>query len=366
MGKRENPVEPETLLSRLVENALDFLNRAIPELDNAPKYSVIHFHASMELFLKARLMAEHWTLIVSKRKEPEWNQFKRGDFQSVTLDEAADRLKNVIDSGLSSNASNAFQRVKTHRNKIMHFFHEAHQGEEEIKFKKTIVKEQLVAWYWLHRLVTKQWEITFKPWNARIREIDRLIQKHHGEHLHIVFDQLVPEIDKMKEQGHPFKTCYLCNFEALPFQKPQNEEYGLPYSSRCLVCENPSSYLKIKCPQCQATVTFVNDGWSGWECGEKFEPPHLADLLDSSEEPTKEALEIGYLNTGNCGDCDGYKTVVKIKSGEYCCASCLETFEQLEKCEFCGDLDTGDMADSYLDGCSVCSGSIGWEMRKND
>ena len=47
------------LLERLVENAMDFLHRSIDEFSEHPKFSVIHFHAAVELFLKARLMAEH-------------------------------------------------------------------------------------------------------------------------------------------------------------------------------------------------------------------------------------------------------------------------------------------------------------------
>ena len=38
----------------LVENALDFLNKAIGELKDGPKYSVIHFYAAVELFHGAR------------------------------------------------------------------------------------------------------------------------------------------------------------------------------------------------------------------------------------------------------------------------------------------------------------------------
>lgn len=365
--KRDNPIDPETILSHLVKNALDFLNRAIHELDDAPKYSVIHFHSSMELFLKARLMAEHWTLVVSKRKEPELNQFKSGDFQSVTFEEAADRLKNVIDSGLSPNAFGAFRRIKTHRNKMMHFFHEAQQGEEENKFKNTIVSEQLCAWYWLHRLVTKQWEITFKPWIDDITAIANLIQNHHGKYLQIVFGELGSEIDQMKKQGDTFKACYFCKFEALPFPRSNNEEDGLPHPSKCLVCDNPSLYIRIDCPECQRTVTFINDGSSSCECDQKFDPPRLAELLDCSMESTREKLKMGYSNTlGNCSNCEGYQTVVEIKNGEYFCASCFETFERLEHCVFCGQLDTGDMTDSFVAGCSVCSGVSGWERDQPD
>ncbi|MBN1293095.1 MAG: hypothetical protein JXB48_14745, partial [Candidatus Latescibacteria bacterium] len=51
-------------LNKLIENAFDFFERSLDEFEDNPKYSVIHFYAAVELFLKARLMAEHWSLVV--------------------------------------------------------------------------------------------------------------------------------------------------------------------------------------------------------------------------------------------------------------------------------------------------------------
>uniref|UniRef100_E6QVY9 HEPN domain-containing protein n=1 Tax=mine drainage metagenome TaxID=410659 RepID=E6QVY9_9ZZZZ len=43
---------------KLVDNAFDFLDKAGREFKSEPKYSVIHFYAALELFLKARLLHE--------------------------------------------------------------------------------------------------------------------------------------------------------------------------------------------------------------------------------------------------------------------------------------------------------------------
>ncbi len=56
----------EEMFNRLVENAFDFLFKAISEIEGQPKYSVIHFYAAVELFVKARLMKEHWSLVISQ------------------------------------------------------------------------------------------------------------------------------------------------------------------------------------------------------------------------------------------------------------------------------------------------------------
>lgn len=44
----------------LVRNAIEFLQRSMKELENQPKYAVIDFCTALELFLKARLLKEHW------------------------------------------------------------------------------------------------------------------------------------------------------------------------------------------------------------------------------------------------------------------------------------------------------------------
>jgi hypothetical protein len=64
----------------LARNAFDFLEREIVEFDQASKYSVIHLYAAVEMLLKARLMREHWSLIVSKPEQANLAKFMAGDF----------------------------------------------------------------------------------------------------------------------------------------------------------------------------------------------------------------------------------------------------------------------------------------------
>ena len=78
----KSPVKLEDYFSRLVDNALNFLSRSIEDLQQSPKYSVIHFYAAVELFLKARLMKEHWSLVVTKPQDADWEKFVAGDFQA--------------------------------------------------------------------------------------------------------------------------------------------------------------------------------------------------------------------------------------------------------------------------------------------
>lgn len=108
--------EHQKMLKHLVGNAIDFLGKSISELQQSPKYSVINLHAAIELLLKARLMAEHWSLNVSPRKEPDRAEFQHGKFISVMLEEAAKRLEKIAQSGLSGKQMDVFRSVSKHRN----------------------------------------------------------------------------------------------------------------------------------------------------------------------------------------------------------------------------------------------------------
>jgi hypothetical protein len=81
----------------LVANALDFLRRAIDEVKDHPKYSVIHFCAGIEQLLKARLLHEHWSLVVTKPGETSKQKFNSGEFESVTMKQCFERLEKVCE-----------------------------------------------------------------------------------------------------------------------------------------------------------------------------------------------------------------------------------------------------------------------------
>lgn len=355
----------QDLLERLVENAMDFLSQSIAEFDGHPKYSVIHFHAAIELFLKARLMAEHWSLVVSKRKDPDWDKFVAGDFMSVTLDEAADKLDKIVRSGLSKQELETFRRLTKHRNKMVHFFHEAVSAEENEKLRQAIAKEQLTAWYLLHKVLTARWSDVFSPWSDKLEQIDESLRKLH-EFLQVVFDQLGPEIKKREDNGAVFKDCPSCGF---PSQE-HTDEIGELYEAQCLVCGLTDKCLTIECPDCGTPVSFVNEGFG--ECGgckRKFEPEHLAEELTDDGAAHIAAMEgDDSWEPGNCSNCDGYHTVVRLDDDgdKYLCTSCFSEFDSIQCCGWCNELNTGDMEHSYWAGCNHCDGKAGWDSDRDD
>ena len=120
---------PDKLFDQLVRNAIDFMEKSNDQLDTAPKYAVINFCSAVELFLKARLLAEHWSLIItdidkgSKNKKINFERFKSGNFQSVNLKTSIERLRNIVGVKISSNEEDSFTKVQQYRNMLVHFFH---------------------------------------------------------------------------------------------------------------------------------------------------------------------------------------------------------------------------------------------------
>ncbi len=347
----------EEMFNRLVENAFDFLFKAIFEIKAQPKYSVIHFYAAVELFLKARLMDEHWSLVISKKQEADWEKFISGDFQSVTLTEAANKLKKVVRSGLSNAEIAAFKNVANDRNKMVHFFHVAHSEEESDKFKRDIVKKQLKAWFFLHQLLINKWKAEFSSWDEKISEIDKELKKLHA-FLQVIFDNLESKIEDNKKKGVLYKKCHSCCYDA----QELSEEKNIIYEAKCLVCGLVEKCLNIQCPECGGTVAIKEGGFGECQsCAKHFESEDIAGQLIDGGAAHIAAMEgDNSWGMGNCSDCDGYHTVVRTEKDEWICASCLGVFESLEVCGWCNELNTGDMEHSYVAGCNYCGGMAGW------
>src|SRR4051812_16119935 len=89
VSKGAGPALPDPTFDGLVKNALSFLTSSLAALQSNSKGSVIDFYTAVELFLKARLVHEHWTLAVDSR--PDLKSFLSGDFVSVGFKESCQR-----------------------------------------------------------------------------------------------------------------------------------------------------------------------------------------------------------------------------------------------------------------------------------
>lgn|ERR1017187_2903694 len=125
----------------LLENGLDFLLSSLEHLTAASaypktpvekirqaadqkrhlKYALIHLCSSIELIFKERLRQEHWTLVFKDISKASRDAYDSGDFQSVTFQEAQDRLVGICEIEFTQNQRRDLKNLRDRRNKVEHF-----------------------------------------------------------------------------------------------------------------------------------------------------------------------------------------------------------------------------------------------------
>lgn len=125
----------------LLENGLDFLLSSLEHLTaasiypNTPaekirqatdqkrhlKYALLHLCSSIELIFKERLRQEHWTLVFKDISKARRHAYDSGDFQSVTFQEAQDRLVGICEIEFTQNQLRDLKSRRERRNKVEHF-----------------------------------------------------------------------------------------------------------------------------------------------------------------------------------------------------------------------------------------------------
>lgn len=351
----DNKLDSEAMFEDLVKNGLDFLRHSVSQLERNPKYSVISFYSAVEIFLKARLMLEHWTLVLARPDQADIVRFKDGDFVSINLEEAAVRLQKVVGYKLDKDELDCFNGLRKHRNKLVHFFHAAQLKKPSKKALIEVVAEQCRGWYYLHRLLRKTWALEFSKLSMEIRELDELMHTHK-KYLQAKFDAIVPEISILRDQGHKISICPSCNLEA---RIAHDEGHSLFYL-KCRVCYAGSNALNLECPTCRKEFTFYSDeGGLCKACDEKVDVQLLFDHYGGLQSPKEKATEPDPEYCTYCGALSG-PTVIPWDD-EYLCLSCLALHDTVEQCEWCSERIAGELKASYASGCPLCDGRLGYE-----
>ena len=332
----------------LVRNAIDFLKMSVQEIENRPKYSVIHFAMAVELFLKARLLREHWSLVVSKIERASLQSFRNGEFSSVTVDECLQRLGNIANVTLLAHESESFRAIRDHRNKLVHFFHPQYESPVDKQLLPQIVLEQIKAWFYLHRLLTVRWANHFAPYVAQIAKLEKMLQKNRQQFLAGKFKALRPEIEAERKQGQEFDECVICKFEAARIEKV----YTPLFARNCLVCSWSFNFLKVSCPKCRKEVRVESeDGGECEDCELKLDFDYLMEKFGPNDRPDEES-SVAY-----CSLCENFEaSVVPFGNNKNLCLNCLELHSEVDSCGWCGDLITGDTDGTSIGGCFRCDG----------
>jgi hypothetical protein len=125
------PAEPtevprgEDFLFEPVENGLDYMVSVVQLLEGNPtsrdlKYAVLHLCAALEVLLKARLLAEDWTLVFEDTKGATKEALETGAFRSVGIKDAVSRLR-PLGILISERDHSIILRAFDKRNALQHF-----------------------------------------------------------------------------------------------------------------------------------------------------------------------------------------------------------------------------------------------------
>lgn len=344
-------VTSQQLFDSLVQNAIDFLNQSVADLQANPKYSVINFCASIELFLKARLMIEHWALIYDEPKDANKTRFLDGDFKSASIDETLRRLKKIAYVQISDKAEKSFYELREHRNKLMHFFHPQYTNPPNEKVIEGIVAEQCKGWLHLHRLLTNDWKNEFTQYLGELDNLNRLMLKQRS-FLQAKYESVLPDISKGIERGATFLVCKSCGFQASRIS--ENDEPLI--KTICVVCDYQDKYLIASCPTCGNDI-YVYDMGEGVceQCETEIEVDYMIRTFENKE--------FGESSRAYCDQCEfvDQPTAIQLDYDEWVCLFCLSKHNQAGHCEWCSDFVTGDTSDSYFSGCVMCEGRSGWD-----
>jgi hypothetical protein len=355
MASIESPFE------QLVANALDFAEASIRQLESEPKFSAINFYTSLELFLKARLVHEHWSLAVSNLQKASKEEFHQADFQSIGLDEAKLRIKNTLPAGeaLTDGESKAYEALRRRRNKAVHFYHPDYLGNH----RSEVAVEQFIAWRHLHQRLKGPWAEYFVGVAERIESLNGKISKYQS-YLDAVFDEYwerTQEANRRKlKAGRPLNPvgfCVSCEKQAV---EPAGRHTKHILAGVCQVCDEEQLLATFPCRKC-GNETAV----SPWKplgcltCGEEFQFGAVS---------MKEAVDAASLDEswGFCHLCDAspLPTVMALRldDGERAllCSRCLD-FEKggwLDICDWCGAMVTGSIGTERDPGCIRCAHAI--------
>lgn len=286
------------------------------------------------------------------------DQFRVGDFHSVSMEEAARRLRNVAGERIGKDEEACFEEVRKHRNRLVHFFHPAYAHKSNEKLIQQIVTEQCKAWFYLHRLLTKNWEPHFRRYKKKIEKLDELMHKQRT-FLKAKFMALKPEIDAEMSNGVEFQSCSLCGCGAARVKKASEPLC----ETSCLVCDARFSFLRVPCPDCGETIEVGFEGPGEGTCPNEDckREINLGDLLEKygPVQDPKEVSKVIY-----CASCEHYEECVIPFNEGYLCLCCAERHDFEELCSYCGNHIAGfDPEGSAAFGCFMCSHAIPWDRR---
>ena len=346
----------------LLNNAFDYLKKSSKEFEKEPKYSLINFCNAVEIFLKARLVKEHWSLILDPKCTLSYKAFKNGDIKTLDFMKLCERINNITEvHEITDNAKQEFDKLRKERNKLIHFTHNIvneNNKEKLERIKEEFAILEISAWYnlrplleqWFEQLPNYDIKSNIEYFEKQIRSVQKYID--------LKYTAVKPYIDNSKK----VIDCYICGKHSAVMSNAKVRGIEL---YKCLVCENEivNTEVNLVCPSCKNEFkTHLNlynsENAIKCECGYVFPTEHI--INQSLEQLSLEEKKYIF-NTKdiNCNKCFGYHTVLE-HNNQYICVNCgyIQTTPP-NVCECCNEAIIGidtDTFNSYIWGCGFCEG----------
>lgn len=339
------------IFEQMVLNAIDFLEQASSEAETRPKYATLHLATAIEILLKARIVAEHWSIIV--KREANQRKFSEGDFVSLSLRESIAVLRDVVGTPLKPNCEIAFISLSNHRNRIVHFFSLV-VSEGLSSDREKAIQEILVSIYYLSDFLRDHQSVFEQNYSGLLAAISKV--KNNRQFLEAKFEDKKSKIDEARDAGSVVLPCRVCSFESAISEPPN----GITSPIECMVCEESDTLITIGCPEeCGLPIRyFTSDGFQlrDCECGAQIDQSDLFNAVDISNPFDPDHSTI------HCNFCGTMDLVAEYAHGYICC-ECLTIQEYYSVCGWCSQaqLTDADLEYSTWNGCEYCDGRKGWD-----
>lgn len=352
----------EELFDALVKNAIDFLDSSLDDLEKRPKNSIVDFYTSIELFMKARLMTEHWTLILSKPETANIDSFRVGDFHSVFLEEAIKRLKSIVSEPLEQSTIDNFKALGEHRNQIVHFAHSDYMDLDATK--AGVVVEQWSSWHHLHTLLTEKWKDVFSSYQEEINRVHKRMMQQK-DFIKARYDVLKPNIEIEEKAGKTVIDCLHCEMHSAVVT--EKHPWGHDYS--CIVCGVKDTSVAvtnetIECPSCHKDFKFFDKSLTNCpHCDTEITTEILIDLCEEKYTEGDGWWEEGQPHIAGCHQCQNERPSVFFIDNLWSCVSCFDRGWQAISCNHCDEFVTGDMETIKCFACYKCEDEVREQFR---
>lgn len=295
-------LKADEIFDGLAKNAIEFLLRALDQVESEPKYAIINFATGIELIFKARLALLGVEQIACNPINVDERKLAAGRLRTVGLELALERIEKVGDETIDRAISKALDKVVKHRNKVIHFHH---PDLDVVAQREQVLKEMMVAWKQLFLLFNGRWRSLFTDYEESFGHIG-LVLLSKVAFLSAVFDSV-----KNVPGALAFSTCPACGYKALDGQT------GDRYRSEiCRVCG--------------------------------YEAPSHKGIQQGDEQ-----------FVASCANCDGVETVVQTQFG-FKCTECESVFSEAMSCGYCNAdwVGVGEFFCDSASGCDHCGGPL--------